>query len=216
MKTVGLLGSRNYKKATMYLEAINQKLKTHFREKRTAKVVLNTIDVSEISRDKVIYSKELIYYSTVLREAGAHILVLCDDLDHEYAKSIRRNINMPLVHIGEAVGERLKSDNIKKALLIGSREIMQADFFIAAMNRSGVTVHLPPMKVINEIHEMIEKKEDPIKLISMIESFRMKGVSGVVLTEDVGIDPSDLSINVYNSFDIHVDKIVNEIMKGII
>ncbi len=215
MKTVGLLGSSNYKRATEYLESINGVLKEYFREKRTAKTVMSTIDISEISEDKVMYSKEIIYYSSILREAGANILVLCDEMDHEHVKAIRRNINMPVVHIGEAVGEKLKADNIKKTLLIGSRDAMQAEFYISAINRSGVQVYVPQMKVINEIHDLIDKKEDPIKLISTIEAYRMKGVSGVVFTENVGIASTDLSMNVYNSFDIHVEAIVNEMIKGI-
>jgi len=197
------------------LESINDALKAYFREKRTAKTVMSTIDISEVGKDKVAYSKEVIYYSSVLREAGANVLVLCDELDHEHVKAIRRNISMPVIHIGEAVGEKHKTDNIKKTLLIGSRDTMQAEFYISAINRSGVQVYVPPMKVINEIHDLIESNDDPIKLISTIEAFRMKGISGVVFTKDVGIDSRELSMNVYNSFDIHVEAIVKEMIKGI-
>ncbi len=213
MKTVGLMGGSDYKNTIKYIDAINQKFQSITHDDQTCKSIAFNLNQKDLS-DR--YLREIIYYSDVLRESGAGFLVLCDEMLHDISKDIRRNLSINLLHIGECVADRLVSENINKVLLIGPREKMQADYYIHAFNRAGIKVAIPPIKMINEIHDYLEsERKDPVKMISLIESFRLKGVSGVVFTADMKISPYDLSMKAYYSFDIHVEYIVTEIMKGL-
>ena len=216
MKTVGLMGGADYESTIQYLKAINVKLREVLGEERTCRSLAYNLDHHDLNVDKDSYSREIIYRSSLLKNAGVNFLVLCDESLHEVAKDIRRNINMPIVHIGESLGRALKSDNIKKVIVIGKRPVMQSDFYVNALNRYGIKVAIPSTKLINEIHDWImSETRDDIKLIGLLETFRMKGVTAVIFTEDLSIDETALSLNVYHSFDIHIHDIVNELIKGL-
>ena len=216
MKTVGLMGGADYESTIQYLKAINIKLREVLGEERTCRSLTYNLDHHELNVDKASFSRDIIYRSSLLKDAGVSFLVLCDEALHEVAKDIRRNINMPIVHIGESLGKALKSDNIKKVIVIGKRPVMQSDFYVNALNRYGIKVAVPTTKMINEIHDWITGNErDSIKMIGLLETFRMKGVAAVIFTEDLSIDEETLSLNVYHSFDIHINDIVSEIIKGI-
>lgn len=200
MKTIGLMGGSDYKNTIRYLDAINEQLN------ETCKSVTYTLNPKEMN------TKDIIYYSDVLRQAGASFLVLCEEVLHEISKDIRRNLSINLLHIGECLADELIKQNIKKVLVLGTREIMLADYYVHALNRKGIKVARPEIEVINRIQDYLDAEEkDDVKLISIIESFRLKGVSGVIMTCDFAVDYDHLSMHVFDSFEIHIKSIINEL-----
>jgi len=220
MKTVGLMGSMDYKITIKYLDALNRQLETHMGPQYSFKSMVYNFDKSELSirKNRAHYLKEVIYQADILRQSGADLLVLCEEAMHEIVKDIRRNISIPVVHIGEVLGKEIVASHIKKVLVIGSRDSMQSEVYIHALNRAGVQVAIPDIKLINDIDDLLEDEDAcKIRLISIIESFRMRGVSGVVFCHprlNELIDPSELSMTVFDSFEIHVKNIVKEIGIG--
>jgi aspartate racemase len=220
MKTLGLIGSLDYKRTLEYLEALNNRIVQVKGEKYSLKSWIYNFDKSELSikKDKQHYLKEVIYHSDALRQSGADLLVLCEESMHEIVKDIRRNIGIPVIHIGEVLGREVIASHIKKVLIVGSRESMQSEVYIHALNRAGIKVAIPDIKLINDIEDLLEEENpDKIKLISIIESFRMKGVAGVVFCHpklNQLIDPSELSMTVFDSFKVHIDHIIKEIGIG--
>jgi len=220
MKTLGLIGSLDYKRTLEYLASLNQRISDTKGDKYSLKSCIYNFDKSELSlkKDKPHYIREVIYHSEILRQSGADLLVLCEESMHEIVKDIRRNISIPVIHIGEVLGREVVAAHIKKVLIVGSRESMLSEVYIHALNRAGVQVAVPDIKLINAIEDLLEEKEpDKIKLISIIETFRMKGVSGVVFCHprlNELIDPSELSMTVFDSFSVHIKHIVKEIGIG--
>jgi len=220
MKTVGLMGSMDYKITIKYLDALNRQLETRMGPQYSFKSMIYNFDKSELSirKNRAHYLKEVIYQADILRQSGADLLVLCEETMHEIVKDIRRNISIPVVHIGEVLGKEIVASHIKKVLVIGSRESMQSEVYIHALNRAGVQVAIPDIKLINDIDDLLEDEDAcKIRLISIIESFRMRGVSGVVFCHprlNELIDPYELSMTVFDSFEIHVKNIVKEIGIG--
>lgn len=220
MKTVGLIGSLDYKITIKYLEALNHQLALQMGPQHSLKSMVYNFDKSELSvrKDRAHYLKEVIYHADVLRQAGADLLVFCEEAMHEIVRDIRRNLRIPVIHIGEVLGHEIRASHISKVLVIGSRDSMQSDVYIHALNRAGVQVAIPDIKLINDIDDLLEDEEAcRIRLISIIESFRMRGVSGVVFCHprlNEMIDPAELSMMVFDSFEIHVKNIVKEIGIG--
>lgn len=220
MKTVGLMGSLDYKITIKYLDALNRQLALQMGPQYSLKSMVYNFDKSELSikKNRAHYLKEVIYHADVLRQSGAELLVLCEESMHEIVKDIRRNISIPVVHIGEVLGQEITVSHISKVLVIGSRDSMQSEVYIHALNRAGIQVVIPDIKLINDIDDLLEDEEAcKIRLISIIESFRMRGVSGVVFCHprlNELIDPSELSMTVFDSFEIHVKNIVKEIGIG--
>jgi len=220
MKTVGLMGSMDYKITIKYLDALNRQLETCMGPQHSFKSMIYNFDKSELSirKNRAHYLKEVIYQADLLRQSGADFLVLCEEAMHEIVKDIRRNISIPVVHIGEVLGKEIVACHIKKVLVIGSRDSMQSEVYIHALNRAGVQVAIPDIKLINDIDDLLEDEDAcKIRLISIIESFRMRGVSGVVFCHprlNELIDSSELSMTIFDSFEIHVKNIVKEIGIG--
>lgn len=220
MKTLGLIGSLDYKITLKYLQALNEEVANLISGKHSLKSWVYNFDKNDLSikKDKAYYLKEVIYHSDALRQSGADVLVLCEESMHEIVKDIRRNTSIPVIHIGEVLGREVVKAHISKVLVIGSRESMLSDVYVHALNRAGVQVAIPEIKMINDIEDLLEEEEtDKIKLISIIETFRMKGVSGVVFCHpklNELIDPSELSLTVFDSFQVHIKHIIKEIGIG--
>jgi len=220
MKTLGLIGSLDYKRTIKYIEALNEELASKKSGKHSLKSWVYSFDKNDLSirKDKAHYLKEVIYHSDALRQSGADLLVLCEESMHEIVKDIRRNISIPVIHIGEVLGREVVSSHIRKVLVIGSRDSMLSDVYVNALNRAGVQVAIPEIKMINDIEDLLEEEDtDKIKLISIIETFRMKGVSGVIFCHpklNELIDPSELSMTVFDSFEVHIKHIIKEIGIG--
>lgn len=209
MKTLGLVGGSDVQSVTKYMLEIDRRIKEELNENKHIQSIVQTIDVA---KDDKNYVKELVYSIDNLKSAGAQIGILTQEASHEYLSDIQRNVSMSMIDIGEAVAKQLKAKNINKVMLLGYREMMQSDYYITTFNRHGITVAQPSIEVINQIHDCLSSsKIDRIKLSSIIEVYRMRGISGVVVTTDVPIKLRNLSVEVINSFDAHVTEIIEKI-----
>src|SRR3546814_20540777 len=64
-----------------------------------------------------------------LEMAGATALVICANSMHKVYEQIVAAVAIPVLHIADAVGERMRADGIKNAALIGTSNVMTERFY---------------------------------------------------------------------------------------
>ena len=91
-----------------------------------------------------------------LKAAGAEGLVICTNTMHKVAPAIEAAVDIPLLHIGDAVGQALKHQGVRRAALLGTRFTMQEDFYRQRLaERFGIEVITPDTAQMAEIDRVI-------------------------------------------------------------
>ena len=135
---------------------------------------------------------------------------------HVLADRIQENVKIPLIHIADAVADRLKAGNIKKVGLLGTKHTMNQEFYKGRLEKKhGLEVLVPEDAekeiVHNEINNIILGNESPDaknKLIGIVNNLVKKGAEAVILgcTElPLLISQEDASVPLFDTAKIHAE-----------
>lgn len=119
MKTIGLLGGMSWESTLTYYQAINGAVSECLGQLHSAKIILNNVDFHEIeqlqaSGDWHRAGEILANAAKSIEAAGADCIVICTNTMHKVAEQVTNATPLPLLHIAEATGRKLKQDGIKK------------------------------------------------------------------------------------------------------
>lgn len=232
MKTIGLLGGMSWESTLSYYKTINENVKEHLGGLHSAKIVMYSVDFAEIEElqqksrwDKA--GKILSEAAESVQSAGADFLLLCTNTMHKVVFHIERNIDIPVLHIADATGEKLIENGIKTAGILGTKFTMEEDFYKKRINdKHGIKVIVPDPDERDIVHRIIfdelcmgitnnSSKKALLKIISKLSS---KGAECVIMgcTEiPLIIGKNDTDIPLYDTTDIHSKKAVEEALKNI-
>ena len=88
--------------------------------------------------------------------AGAEAIAICTNTMHHVAAQVEAQLQVPLLHIGDAVGERILADGIGTVALFGTRFTMEMPFLKARLeSKYGLSVITPDALDRDEIHRII-------------------------------------------------------------
>ena len=108
MKTIGLLGGMSWESTLSYYRLINEGVKDKLGGLHSAKISLYSVDFDEIEKlqhqgqwDKTaeILSKA----AQGLEKVGADFFLICTNTMHLVAPQIEASVNIPLLHIADAL-----------------------------------------------------------------------------------------------------------------
>jgi aspartate racemase len=225
VKKIGLIGGMSWESTQIYYNVLNQKVKELLGKFHSAKIVIDSVDFSVIHKlqgqnDWDALDIEMIEAATNLKNAKAELILICANTMHLCSGAITQNVDLPLIHIAQATGEKIKEAGLKKVLLLGTKFTMERDFYKNILiDDFGVGV-LVPKEVDREIvhtiiyEELVQGKINAgsrLQYIRIIEEAIKNGAEGVVLgcTEiPLLIGPSDVSIPTFNTTQIHAEKAV--------
>ncbi len=225
MKTIGLIGGMSWESSAVYYELINKKVRERLGGFHSCKSIMVTVDFAEI--EKLQHQDEWGTLNIMMAEsarqlelARADIVVLCTNTMHLCSKAIIENISIPFLHIAEATGVEIKSSNLKKIGLLGTKFTMEKDFYKEYIfDNFGIEVIIPSDKEREQIHNIIYQelvhgsiRDDSRETYKqIIKNLEQKGAEGVILgcTEiPLLISDSDVDIPVFDTTTIHAEKAV--------
>lgn len=230
MKTIGLVGGMSWNSSLEYYRILNETVQERLGELRSAKCVLNSVDF----RDFVRLSQEgkwdevtqlLIEAAQVVEKAGADLVLLCTNTAHKMADEVQRNLRIPLLHIGDAVGERIAKLDLKKVGLLGTRYTMEEDFYKGRLKEKfDITTLVPNEEEIKIVNDVIFKElclgeikeSSREKFVGIINNLKIKGAEGVILgcTEiPLLVKEEDVDIPLFDTTEIHAKAAVEFALK---
>jgi aspartate racemase len=195
MKTIGLVGGMSWTSSLEYYRIINEEVQKKLGELRSAKIILNSVDF----RDFVLFSQEgrwdevarlLTEAAQVVEKAGADFALLCTNTAHKMADQVQNNLNIPLLHIGDAVGECITEMGLKKVGLLGTKYTMQEDFYKGRLaERFDITTVVPNQEEIKIVNDVIFKElclgeiktSSRDEFVEIIQNLEKNGAQGVIL-----------------------------------
>ena len=219
MKTIGLIGGTTWLSTIDYYRIINQEVNRQLGDLHSAKLLLYSIDFDEFRTlaDADEWQKVTEWFAGIaqqLQTAGAEAIVLCAGTLHLIATELQQLVQIPIIHIADATVSELRSQNIRKTALLGTKFTMEAAFFKDKLSQQGIEVMIPDAGERQFIHQTIFDELDrgllleatKVSYLAIIQNMVEKGAEAVILgcTEiPLLIKPEDCTIPVFDTMLIH-------------
>lgn len=194
MKTIGLIGGITWHSTVDYYRFMNQQVNERLGGDTTAKIILHSLNYSEIKKltqagDWNGIIAILVEAAKKIEVAGADCLLLGANTMHHIAEEIVAAINIPLIHIADATAKAIREKNITIVALLGTKYTMQFDFYKNKMALYGIKTLIPDESGVEEINKSIYEElgkgvllpETKQKYLDIINKLIQQGAEGVIL-----------------------------------
>ncbi|MEO9891255.1 amino acid racemase [Aurantibacter sp.] len=225
MKKIGLIGGISWESTQMYYKIINRKVREISGGFHSAKCTIESVDFSEIHALQAIndwnaLDQKMVEAATNLKNAQADVILICANTMHLCSDAITTAVDLPLIHIARATGEKIKAKGLSKVLLLGTKFTMERDFFRNILaDEFNIEVLIPVETDREVVHNVIYEELVHGKInagsrgqyVRIIYEAVKNGAEGVILgcTEiPLLIEPEHVSIPTFNTTQIHAEKAV--------
>jgi aspartate racemase len=195
MKTIGLLGGMSWESTSSYYRALNEGIKARLGGLHSAKIAMVSVDFHDIevlqrSGDWAASAVILDDAAKQVQAAGADFLLICTNTMHKVADEVAAAVDIPLLHLADATGQRLQDNGIKTVGLLGTRFTMEQDFYKQRLvDNFGLNVLVPNLQGIELVHNVIYDElclgqimdESRSGYLQIIDSLHERGAEAVIL-----------------------------------
>jgi aspartate racemase len=228
MRKLGLIGGMSWYSSETYYNRINRQVVRRTNGTCNAPLIiesLNFCDIrkasSEVEWDHV--ASVLIDSARRLETAGATAILICANSMHKVHERVAEAVGVPVLHIADAVGEKMKADRIQSAALLGTANVMAESWYRQRLVKHGVSLLPAEMDDVKELDRIIYEelmvgkisRQSERLLKSIITEIDQEGIKAVVLgcTElDMIVDTKANVLPIYDSTEIHADAGVDWIL----
>lgn len=144
MRQLGILGGMSWESTASYYRLLNQGVREQLGGLHSAPLLLHSVDFAEIAE---------LQRRADWQAAGE---LLATNTMHKVAPAIEAAVAIPLLHIGDAVGQALQRRGVHRAALLGTRFTMQEDFYRQRLaERFAIEVITPDVVQMAEVDRVI-------------------------------------------------------------
>jgi len=191
MKLLGMIGGTSWHSTVEYYKLINELAGKEFGGSQNPPLLLYSLNI-QLMREQNVEKIQAAYLeiSRKLEIAGAQAIIICANTPHMIYEYVQPQINIPILHIAEAIGKEAQKQGLKNLGLLGTKPTMTMDFIPAYLNKNFAinTVH-PDRKDFGEIHRYISEDltqgkftpEAKNYFIEQMKSLEYKGADGIIL-----------------------------------
>ena len=229
MKPIGLIGGLTYVSTLEYYRYLNELTHERLGDAEAALIIMYSVNFGEIKTLTEADDWEKI--SVIMRDAakkiedaGAACLLLGANTMHKLADEVQAAINIPIIHVAEAVAKDIRGHGLKKVGLLGTRYTMQLGFYTERLARFGIETIIPDQDdiefinhtIYHEFSKNIFSTETKAAYLRIISKLKQRGAEGIILgcTEiPTLLNQSDCDILLFDTVKIHsaagVDHVLN-------
>lgn len=232
LKTIGLIGGMSWQSSAEYYRIINQETKRRLGGHHNAKSIMVTVDFDEIEElqragDWNRLGEVMAAAAKQLHRAGADFILVCANTMHKLAPAIESAVPIPLLHIGDATGTKIREAGLKTVGLLGTRFVMQEDFYRDRLKRKfGIEVLVPDADDRAEVNRVIYDElchgkileKSQLSYQDIITRLKDRGAEGVVLgcTEiPLLMKDTKAALPMFDTTQIHAEAAVDLAMQGL-
>lgn len=228
MRKLGLIGGMSWVSTRMYYEWINKGVMRRAGPMTSAPLLIESLDFAELygltKEDEWGRAAEILVGSAKrLEDAGAQAIAIAANSMHRIYDQVSEAVEVPVLHIADAVGRKMKAAGADNAALIGTRNVMTESFYRKKLVGHGIDLLPPDMTHVERTNGIIydelmhgKASRDAERFFrTMITNLQQDGAKAVVLacTElDLVIDVDANVLPIFDSARIHCEAIVDWMM----
>jgi aspartate racemase len=220
-KTIGLIGGMSWHSTLGYYRIINEIVAERVGGHASAKITLESLDFAEIRDcqvrgDWARAGRLLAEAGQRCERSGADVVLICTNLMHRVADDVQAAIDVPLLHIADAIADRARESGWSRLGVLGAKWVMEEDFYVGRLARAGLTVDVPSEAERGDVDRIIfdeltlgrVEETSRATYADIIGRLRDAGSEALVLgcTEiELLIRPEDSPIPVLDSMRTHAE-----------
>lgn len=219
MKTIGIIGGISWLSTAEYYKLLNQMVNERLGGVNAAKIIIYSVNFGEIKMlteadDWDGIAAIMCEAARQLEKAGADCLLIGANTMHKIADEIQAVVKIPVIHVAVVTADAIKKKNLQTVALLGTKYVMQQDFYKNKLAQQGISTIIPEQYDIDYINNAIYTEfgkgiflpETQKRFLQIIDKLSVQGASGVIFgcTEiPLLIQPEDCSIPVFDTTLIH-------------
>ena len=230
MRKLGLIGGMSWLSSRSYYERINKLVQVRAGMRSSAPLLIESLDYTDLSR--LATAEEwnraagvLADSAQRLEQAGATAIIIGANSMHKVYDQVAGAVKVPVIHIAECVATKMAADGIKKAGLIGTRNVMLEGFYRQKLIARDIELLPPEMAFVEVLDRVIynelmlgkASRQAERELKTIISNLEQDGAEAVVLgcTELEMIVPIQANVlPIYDCTRIHAEAAVDWILGG--
>jgi aspartate racemase len=225
MQTIGLIGGLSWYSTAEYYRMINERVQARLGGHASARIALQSLDFAEVrgyqtAGDWAAAGKLLAEAGRRCEAGGADVVGICSNLMHRNAEDVAAAIDVPVLHIADAIAARAAAAGWTRLGLLGARWVMEEEFYVGRLRGAGLDIRTPGATDRGLVDRIIfdeltrGRVEEPSRASyrRIIEGLAAGGAEAIVLgcTEiELLIRPEDSPVPLLDSARIHAEALVD-------
>jgi len=220
MKTIGLIGGMSWESSTHYYQLVNEGVKARLGGFHSARCILWSVDFAEIEplqrAGRWEETGEILNRAALgLERAGAELLLICANTMHKVAEQAMRGVRIPLLHIVDVTGERVRAAGVRRVALLGTRYVMEEEFYRRRLaERHGLEVMVPGAADREEVNRVIFEElvlgriepRSKARYLAIMNALAAEGAQGVIAgCTEIGmlVSQPDVAVPLFDTTELH-------------
>ena len=222
MRKLGLIGGMSWVSTRTYYTHINTIVQAKVDRRSSAPLLIESLDFSQLyaireAGDWERAARILSDSAKRLEGAGAGAIIITANSMHKVYDTVAAAVSVPIFHIADCVGERMKADGVVTAALFGTSNVMTESFYRRRLVAHGIDLLPPDMENVEALDRIIYDelvvgkvtRDAERALRTMITVKEQEGAEAIVLacTElELVVDVDANVLPIYDSTRIHAEK----------
>jgi len=225
MRTIGMVGGLSWYSTVEYYRVVNEEVQRRLGGHSSASVALHAVDFAEVRAAQV--RGDWAGAGRILGDAarrceagGADFVLICSNLMHKVYDDVAAAVDVPVLHIADAVAAEAQRLGTRQVGLLGTRWVMEETFYSDRLAGHGIGVTVPGEQdrelvdrvVFDELTQGLVKDASRRRYVEVIEGLAAEGAEAVVLacTEiELLISASDSPLPLIDSMRAHAVQAVD-------
>jgi aspartate racemase len=228
LRKLGLIGGISWYSTRTYYEHINRLVQKQLGDHASAPLLIESLDFSDLVRlstpeDWAKATKTLVASARRLEKAGATALIIGANSMHKIYDEVASKVSVPVLHIADCVGERMAKNGVRKAALLGTRNVMVESFYRQKLISRDIELLPPEMAFVDTLDRIIydeltrgkATRQAERELKTIMVNLEQDGAEAVVLgcTElEMIVDVDANVLPIYDCTRIHAEAAVEWIL----
>ncbi len=225
MRTIGLIHGMSSVATVDFYRRVNDSFNDELGGQERPEIVMASVNFAVIERCVrtqawAEMTDYLLGKARAVAAAGADFLVIGSNTGHVAADAIQQAVDLPFVHIGDAIADAAAGRGATTLALVGSRPVMEGDFYRRRLLDRGLDVMIPDEPdrtfvhdiVFDELAHNIFTDATRTRFASVVQQLRADGADLVVLgCTEYGLLVSDddlAGVPVVDTTVVHVQAVV--------
>jgi len=160
LRKIGLIGGMSWLSTRTYYERINKLVQARKGFPASAPMLIESLDYTTLARlstaaEWAHAAEELSASAQRLETAGATALLIGANAMHKVYDQVAGAVQVPVIHIAECVAAKMAADGVKKAALIGTRNVMIEGFYRQKLIARDIELLPPEMGFVETLDRII-------------------------------------------------------------
>jgi aspartate racemase len=228
VRKIGLIGGLSWYSTRTYYDHIQRGVQARLGKQASAPMVIDSLESSELMRlstveDWARAAGALADSARRLEGAGATAILIGANSMHKVYDETAAAVSVPILHIAECVADRMVAKGVKRAALLGTRNVMLESFYRRKLIARDIELLPPSLPRVETLDRIIydelmlgkASRQSERELKSMITVLEQEGAEAIVLgcTElEMVVDVDANVLPIFDCTAIHAEKAVEWIL----